>query len=83
MVTYGNGVAEIDIVSLCRSHRRQGKLATVMAVRPSSRYRRIATENPEVAIFHEKPQVSEGWINGGFLFSSPSYWTRSKAETIH
>lgn len=71
MVTYGDGVADVDIESLLGFHRRQGKLATITAVRPSSRYGELAIENGRVTLFREKPQVNEGWINGGFLVFEP------------
>jgi glucose-1-phosphate cytidylyltransferase len=69
--TYGDGVADIDIESLIAFHRRHGRLATVTAVRPSSRYGELAIEGDRVTLFREKPQVAEGWINGGFLILEP------------
>jgi glucose-1-phosphate cytidylyltransferase len=69
--TYGDGVADIDIESLATFHRRRGQLATVTAVRPSSRYGELAIEEGRVTLFREKPQVAEGWINGGFLVLEP------------
>jgi glucose-1-phosphate cytidylyltransferase len=71
MATYGDGVADIDLESLLAFHRRQSKLATVTAVRPSSRYGELGIENGKVTIFREKPQVNDGWINGGFLILEP------------
>jgi glucose-1-phosphate cytidylyltransferase len=69
--TYGDGVADIDLGKLAAFHRRQGRLATVTAVRPSSRYGELAIEESRVTLFREKPQVTEGWINGGFLVLEP------------
>jgi glucose-1-phosphate cytidylyltransferase len=71
LATYGDGVADIDISRLAAFHRRQGRLATVTAVRPSSRYGELAIEESRVTLFREKPQVAEGWINGGFLVLEP------------
>lgn len=71
MATYGDGVADIDIGRLAEFHRRRGKLATVTAVRPSSRYGELAIEDGQVMLFREKPQVHEGWINGGFFVFEP------------
>ena len=71
MATYGDGVSDIDIESLIGFHRRQGKLATVPAVRPSSRFGQLAIEDGRVILFREKPQVNEGWINGGFFVFEP------------
>lgn len=72
MATYGDGVADIDITRLLEFHDRQGKLGTVTAVRPSSRFGELAIEDGMVKVFKEKPQVHEGWINGGFfVFERP------------
>ncbi len=67
MATYGDGVADVDIGSLLKFHRAHGKLATVTAVRPSSRFGELSFDGGVVASFREKPQVHEGWINGGFF----------------
>jgi glucose-1-phosphate cytidylyltransferase len=80
MVTYGDGVADLDIGRLMEFHRRQGKLATVTAVRPSSRYGELAIGDGLVRAFHEKPQVHEGWINGGFFVFEPAVFSLIKSE---
>jgi len=67
MVTYGDGVADLDIRTLLTYHNAQGKLGTVTAVHPSSRFGELSIENGLVKVFREKPQVHEGWINGGFF----------------
>jgi glucose-1-phosphate cytidylyltransferase len=67
MLTYGDAVADINIAELVDFHHRHGKLATVTAVRPPARFGSIVFEGDRVASFAEKPQVGEGWINGGFL----------------
>jgi glucose-1-phosphate cytidylyltransferase len=67
MVTYGDGVADVDFRELLRFHQKHGKLATVTAVRPSSRFGELSFEGNRVKTFQEKPQVHEGWINGGFF----------------
>lgn len=67
LATYGDGVADVDIRALLRCHHANGKLATVTAVRPSSRFGELSLENGMVKTFEEKPQVSNSWINGGFL----------------
>jgi glucose-1-phosphate cytidylyltransferase len=71
MATYGDGVADIDINRLVTFHREHRKLATVTAVRPSSRYGELGIEGGKVTLFREKPQVNEGWINGGFFVFEP------------
>jgi len=67
MATYGDGVADLDIKALLAYHKTQGKLGTVTAVHPSSRFGELSIENGLVQVFREKPQVHEGWINGGFF----------------
>jgi glucose-1-phosphate cytidylyltransferase len=65
--TYGDGVADIDVAALLDSHTKGGRLATVTAVHPSSRYGEIDVSHDAVRTFSEKPQVADGWINGGFF----------------
>jgi glucose-1-phosphate cytidylyltransferase len=67
MLTYGDGVADVDIRALLKFHESHGKLATVTTVRPPARFGGIRFEGERVAEFTEKPQVGEGWINGGFF----------------
>jgi glucose-1-phosphate cytidylyltransferase len=67
LATYGDGVANVDIGALVESHRRSGKLATVTAVRPSSRFGELSVQEGLVSSFEEKPQVGNSWINGGYF----------------
>ncbi|MFB3817851.1 MAG: glucose-1-phosphate cytidylyltransferase [Candidatus Methylomirabilales bacterium] len=67
MLTYGDGVADLDLNDLLRFHRAHGKLATVTTVRSPARFGRIRFEGDRVADFFEKPESGEGWINGGFF----------------
>jgi glucose-1-phosphate cytidylyltransferase len=71
MLTYGDGVADIDIQRLLAFHEAKGKLATVTAVRPPARFGAIAIEDSLATGFEEKPQAGEGWINGGFFVLEP------------
>lgn len=71
MLTYGDGVANVDISALEAFHHQHGKLATVTAVRPPARFGRLDFEGDRVLGFAEKPQVGEGWINGGFFVLEP------------
>lgn len=75
MMTYGDGVANVNLRDLLAFHRRHGKLATVTAVHPTARFGElILPEDPgdaRVVAFTEKPQVREGWINGGFFVLEP------------
>jgi glucose-1-phosphate cytidylyltransferase len=71
MVTYGDGVCDIDLDALLKFHKAHGKLATVTAVRPPSRFGELLFDGDMVSKFTEKPQIHEGWINGGFLVLEP------------
>lgn len=71
MLTYGDGVSDVDVTALVAFHRKHGKLATVTAVRPAARFGTMAFDGDRVASFKEKPQASEGWINGGFFVFEP------------
>ncbi len=71
MLTYGDGVSNINIDELVNFHRSHGKLATVSAVRPPVRFGELIIEENKVSHFQEKPQASEGWINGGFFVFEP------------
>lgn len=72
MMTYGDGVADVDLGALLAFHRRQGRLATVTAVRPPARFGAITLDGDAVARFQEKPQLGEGWINGGYFVLEPA-----------
>jgi glucose-1-phosphate cytidylyltransferase len=92
MLTYGDGVANVDIPALLDFHRQQGKLATVTAVRPAARFGSIAFDGELVTHFEEKPQIGAGWINGGFFVLEPavadyiegdeSVWERAPMERL-
>lgn len=71
MLTWGDGVSDVDIHKLLAFHRSHGKLATVTAVRPPARYGYMEFEGARVARFAEKPQTAEGWINGAFFVLEP------------
>jgi len=71
MLTYGDGVADVDLAQLVEFHRGHGKLATVTAVRPPARFGGLSFEGDLVVEFTEKPQIGEGWINGGFFVLEP------------
>lgn len=71
MLTWGDGVSDVDLGELLRFHRAHGKLATVTAVRPPARYGHLEFDGDRVAEFSEKPQTAEGWINGAFFVLEP------------
>jgi glucose-1-phosphate cytidylyltransferase len=71
MLTYGDGVADINIPALLEFHKTRGKLVTLTAVRPAARFGQMVIEGGRVVEFKEKPQIGEGWINGGFFVLQP------------
>jgi len=71
MMTFGDGVSDIDIGDLLAFHRSHGKLATLTAVRPPARFGHVELDGDHVTVFSEKPQAREGWINGGFFVLEP------------
>ena len=73
MMTYGDGVADINVERLVQTHQEYGLLATVTAVQPTGRFGSLnITDNNRVAGFQEKPQGDGGWINGGFFVLEPA-----------
>jgi glucose-1-phosphate cytidylyltransferase len=71
LMTYGDGLSDVDLTKVLAFHRVHGKLATVTAVRPPARFGDLRIENGCVRSFEEKPQTGEGWINGGFFVLEP------------
>jgi len=71
MVTYGDGLGNVDINALVEFHEAHGRLATVTSVRPPSRFGALQIKDKAVTQFSEKPQTREGWINGGFFVFEP------------
>lgn len=71
MLTYGDGVSNVDLHRLMEFHRSHGKLATLTAVRPPARFGQMQFNGDQVSHFEEKPQLGEGWINGGFFVLEP------------
>jgi glucose-1-phosphate cytidylyltransferase len=71
MVTYGDGVSDVDVTKLVAFHKSHGKLATLCAVRPPARFGGVRFDGDAVMHFEEKPQIGEGWINGGFFVLQP------------
>ena len=92
LLTYGDGLASVNIRNLVQFHREQGRLATVTAVRPPARFGGMVLSNNHVVDFKEKPQIGEGWINGGFFVLEPQVldhiagdavdWERESLESL-
>ena len=75
MLTYGDGVADVNIADLVAFHKSHGRVATVTAVRPPGRFGEMLIADGRVSEFNEKPQTSEGFINGGFfVFDGKRIW---------
>jgi glucose-1-phosphate cytidylyltransferase len=74
MITYGDGVANIDLDALLTFHRSHGKMVTVSAVRPAARFGELEIDGQRVASFQEKPQMHDGWINGGYFVVEPNFF---------
>jgi glucose-1-phosphate cytidylyltransferase len=72
MLTYGDGVADVNIAELYEFHKQHGRIATLTAVRPPARFGTMQFDGKRVIDFKEKPQTQEGWINGGFFVFEPA-----------
>jgi len=92
MLTYGDGVSNLNLDELLKFHRSHGKLATLTAARPLARFGHIKVNGDRVIEFSEKPQTSEGWVNGGFFVlelgvldyidGDQTYWEREPMERL-
>ena len=74
LLTYGDGVANIDINELIKFHNSHGKMVTVSAVHPSARFGELEMKDNSVRAFQEKPQTKQGWVNGGFFVIEPGFF---------
>ena len=74
MLTYGDGVADIDLGALLDFHRSHGKMVTVSAVHPGARFGEREIDSGRVKSFQEKPQLGQGWINGGYFVMQPEFF---------
>ncbi len=74
MLTYGDGVADIDLERLLAFHRSHGKMVSVTAVHPGARFGELQINGEQVGSFQEKPQMGQGWVNGGFFVIEPEFF---------
>ena len=74
MLTYGDGVADIDLEALLNFHKSHGKMVTVSAVHPGARFGEIEMQEQQVISFQEKPQTGQSWINGGYFIIEPEFF---------
>tara|TARA_Y100000768_G_scaffold388932_1_gene388907 strand:- start:6759 stop:7526 length:768 start_codon:yes stop_codon:yes gene_type:complete len=82
MLTYGDGVSNIDINKLINFHKSHGKIATMSIVRPPVRFGEVFSESGIVTSFKEKPQAQSGWINGGFFVFSNKIFDYIEGDSI-
>jgi glucose-1-phosphate cytidylyltransferase len=83
MLTWGDGVADVDLDKLLAFHRAHGKLATLTAVRPPARFGHLSLNEGRVSEFSEKPQTKEGWINGAFFVLEPEVFEYIAGDDTH
>ncbi len=83
MLTYGDGLSNIDINQLLSFHKRHKKLVTVTAVRPPARFGAIQINGDRVTSFKEKAHMDEGWINGGFFVIEPGFFDFIKDDKTY
>ena len=82
MLTWGDGVSDVDLDRLLDFHRSHGKLATMTAVRPPARYGHMEFDGDRVTEFTEKPQAREGWINGAFFVLEPGIFDYIRGDDV-
>lgn len=82
MLTYGDGLSNIDIEELLKFHRHHGKMITVSAVRPVARFGELQLDGDNVTSFMEKPQLHNGWINGGYFVIEPEFFNLISGDDI-
>lgn len=82
MMTYGDGLGDVNLSALLAFHKSHQRLATVTAVRPPSRFGGLVLNGDTVVEFSEKPQIGEGWINGGFMVLEPGVFDFIKGDEI-
>jgi len=81
LLTYGDGVADINLEELLSFHKDHGKMVTVSAVRPAARFGELEMHGNKVSNFQEKPQLHEGWINGGYFVINPEFFELIDGDT--
>ncbi len=82
LMTYGDGVSNVDINKLVEFHKSHQKLVTMTAVRPPARFGELDLKNGKVNSFIEKPQLDQGWINGGFFVIEPKFLEYIEGDEI-
>ena len=80
LLTYGDGLADVNLEALIKFHKSHGKMVTVSAVHPSARFGELEMEGQKVVTFQEKPQTNQGWINGGYFIIEPEFFELIKGD---
>ena len=83
MLTYGDGISNININALVDFHKTHGKMITVSAVRPPARFGAIQLDGNKVTSFKEKSHLEQGWINGGFFVVEPKFFDFIEGDSIY
>ena len=83
MLTYGDGLSDVNITKLLEFHKKHKKFVTMTAVRPPARFGVIKLENDRVSYFKEKSKLDEGWINGGFFVMQPELFKYIKNDETY
>jgi glucose-1-phosphate cytidylyltransferase len=81
LLTYGDGLSDINIDKLIEFHRNHGKMVTISAVHPIARFGELSLKGESVVSFNEKPQTKQGWINGGFFVIEPEFFDLIDGDT--
>ena len=82
LLTYGDGLSDVNLEALIKFHKSHGKLITMTAVHPVARFGELELDNDQVISFEEKPQLHEGWINGGFFVIEPEFLELIEGDEI-
>jgi len=82
LLTYGDGLADINLDALVDFHKSHGKMVTVSAVHPGARFGELEMNGERVTKFSEKPQITEGWINGGYFVIEPEFFDLIEGDSV-
>lgn len=81
-MTYGDGLSNVNIKELLKFHKKSGKIATLTAVRPNARFGELQFDGENINKFEEKPQLNQGWINGGFFVLEPEVFNYINGDVM-
>jgi len=80
MLTYGDGLADVDLAALLSFHRKSGRIATITSVRPPARFGALVFDGDEITHFREKAPTGDEWINGGYMVFEPAVFDYLKGD---